>query len=162
MSCFFDFGSFGYLRCGLFYCFGEWIGCNFPEVVKKNYNRKLAPFVYLLLSTILATCAPSLVSSYTYVPIRISQCVAIWLLADCVAIEKKPKWWMTTAFFIYCIHSPVLESFERLFLIIIGKNITGAWLSFLLAPLVTVLTILIIAKMMRKWRTAWDFVTGNR
>lgn len=154
------------VRFGAIYLFGMWLGCNYSGLMKQVRNvsrmRIFICVIYLVISTIGMLLIPNDCYKAFYIPIRISQFICVWSLSDLLAVEKKPCWIFTISFFIYCTHSPVLESVEKVFLILFGKNNGGALVDFALAPLVTVLIISIIAWFLRKYPKTWGILTGNR
>ena len=159
---YYDIGGVGYLRYGIIYLIGAWIGCNLTDVVRKKYNLEAPSIIYLFFSTIIASIIPTLIHKDLYNAIRVSQAIAIWLLADIFYTDRKPKWWMKISFFIYCSHSIVLESLEKIILIIFGKNQIGATIDFIIASPVTICIIIGAAWIIQKYPLLWKVLSGNR
>lgn len=66
-------------------------------------------------------------------------------------------------FFIFCTHSLILESIEKVFLLLLGNTMMGSVVDFILAPIIA-LGIITGAAYILKYRmyTVWKIVTGNR
>ena len=94
--------------------------------------------------------------------LRLIQIPLIWISADILAINKEPSWWLRISFFIYCSHHMILESVEKIFLILLGKNYTGALLDFIFAPMITLLIILCLAAILRRIHPVWAVLCGGR
>lgn len=159
-----DYGEFGYLRCFTIYLAGEYIGCNFADYVKCEYSKKQMYFclAYIVLTTVLYLFAPYRIYIRTYSLIRISQCVAIWISADCLRKLNQPKWWAYISFFIYCSHILFLEALEKMCLMIFGTGNVGAIIDILLAAPITIVVLTTIAFFLRKAPILWGIITGNR
>lgn len=96
-------------------------------------------------------------------PLWIVLC-CLWFAGDCVDIyDKKPRWWISISFFIYCMHDMILEAYEKIFLKVFGLGPVYALIDYLLMPLLTVITLIAIAMFMRKnMSPVWKILTGNR
>lgn len=95
-------------------------------------------------------------------PIRLCQIIAIWILADLLAISTSPKWWMTISFFIYCSHSLILETIEKVFYLTFGNTSRGALIDFMCAPIITLIIIYGLAFYCRKIPKVWGLLVGYR
>lgn len=93
----------------------------------------------------------------------IGEVILTWMAMDLVRIKETPKWWMTISFFIFCTHSLILESIEKVFLLLLGNTMMGSVVDFILAPIIA-LGIITGAAYILKYRmyTVWKIVTGNR
>lgn len=151
-----------FLISGVFYLFGSWLGCNFSHVVKKKHAFIYVSAIYILVSTIICLFVSSRLYIILYVPLRLTQCVAIWLFADIFYIKDNPKWWMRISFFVYCSHSPILESVEKIIFILLGNNLTGAIVDFIFATPITFLIIVCFAWLLKKVPIVWNVASGNR
>lgn len=94
--------------------------------------------------------------------LEIISIICIWIMLDFFRKEKEPKWWARISFFIYCTHSMILESVEKVFLIILGKNMFGAVLDFFIAPAITLGIIVFGAYIIKKVPKLWKILNGNR
>ena len=147
----------------VFYLFGAIIGLQWKEIVKFKYSKWLISVsaVYLF-STVFLLTVNNINTHTVLIPLKITQITAIWILADCFAVSRDLKWWVTISFFIYCSHSMVLESLEKVILVVLGKNLFGAALDFFLAPIITLVILVITAYLLRKIKPLWRVLTGNR
>lgn len=120
------------------------------EVVKIRFDKKLMwiAFLYLLATTIFQAVGwlPKCITGGLAPVLRITQSVAIWIVADILTHLPKPFWWAKLSFAIYVTHSMILESIEKMFLLLLGQSFTGALLDFIFAPMITLMLILLIAK----------------
>lgn len=107
--------DFSYLRYGTFYIFG---------------------------TTIIGFLRPEQVHMI-YIPLRLTQAVAIWLAADVLACKRKPAWWITISFIIYCSQTIILTSIKKVILWVWGDSLTGALMNLMLALLFTINIIII-------------------
>lgn len=141
---------------------GAYAGIHFKEHCQKRYSRNVI---------IISSC--TLLASFTvecmYFPnseniflLRLAQIPLIWISTDTLAISTTPKWWMRLSFFIYCSHHMILESIEKVFLLLFGKNYLGALLDFILAPVITFVVIFVIAFVLRPIRPVWVTLCGGR
>lgn len=145
------------------YLLGAVMGVRCKDICQKRYGlriRILAGTV-LLSSMIIETYMDSS-QCESMVPVRMLQIPLLWVSADFLAIDNKPFWWMKISFFIYCCHSLILESVEKLFWIGFHDSYLGALLDYFFAPLITFLIILFFAKIFREQRTIWYLLNGGR
>ena len=89
--------------------------------------------------------------------------VLVWIGMDIFRMERTPKWIFTISFFIYCTHSIILESIEKIILIVLGNNLYGSIVDLIFAPMITICFITFVAWIVnRKMPTVWKVITGNR
>ena len=152
-----------YILYAPMYIFGAYIGIHFKFYIRQNYSSitKVIALAYIFLTTVPMIFLNEIEISL-YIPLRLSQVVAIWIIADWLPINVKPGWWMKISFFIYCTHSMILESVEKLFLIFLGNNILGAFVDIIFAPLITISLIILVAYILKKDSCIWKILTGNR
>ena len=160
-----------FLNCGI--RLSELVGLNlsnihFKEKTQQRYNIKYIVISFLLvLLTILAVVITddtrfAFMNMIVRMPIRTLQIVLLWIAADVLAVNKEPFWWMKISFIIYCSHSMILESIEKVFLIVLGKNMLGAFLDFVFAPIITVGIIILISMVVKRIKPLWKLLSGNR
>lgn len=151
------------LRYSTPYIFGAYWGINFKSVCQRRYNKKLRISAGgLLFFSLLLELFFDSPQYGPIVPIRLLQIPLIWVASDIFAIEKMPKWWMKISFFIYCCHSLVLESVEKLFWVVLHDTYTGAIIDYLFAPLITFGIILALAYILKKNKMVWALLNGGR
>ncbi len=164
----FEAGSYGYFHHAVYYLFGAYAGIHFKEKTQQRYNIKYIVISFLLiLLTILAVVITddtrfAFMNMIVRMPIRTLQIVLLWIAADVLAVNKEPFWWMKISFIIYCSHSMILESIEKVFFIVFGKNMLGAFLDFVFAPIITVGIIILISMVVKRIKPLWKLLSGNR
>ena len=147
----------------IFYVFGACLGIHGKAIVKAKYKSGLflCCSVYLTVS-----CLFGLFFEYkqitVYSILRLSQVVAVWVCADIFSVKTELKWWLKISFFIYVCHGMVLESVEKVFLIVLGKNIWGAAIDLFFAPVVALFILVLLAFVLEKVRPLWSVLTGSR
>ena len=155
------------VNCWILYVVGACIGLHGKNFVKMKYRNSsvILSWVLLLVSVILGMIFDFQATTHqitVYTAVRLLQVIAIWICADLLAIERTPRWWMKISFFIYVCYGLILESVEKLFLITLGRNVLGATLDFVLAPIITLIFIMILAFVLRKIKPLWSVLTGSR
>ncbi|WP_321424539.1 acyltransferase family protein [uncultured Bacteroides sp.] len=144
------------------YMFGAYMGIHCRDLIQKRYSELLHCLSALyLLSTIIGGLFCQIPFDYLLV-LRLTQAICILIIADCFAIESEPKWWMTISFFIYFTHDIILEPIEKIFFIALGDTTAGAIIDLIFAPLLTLLSVILIAKIFRLNKPLWNILTGNR
>ena len=146
---------------GGLYLSGAILGIHFKDKVKALGSYLIVPLIYICISVELIHCLNVDIGGFYFV-LRLTQVAAIWFLADIFAISVEPKWWMKISFFIYCTHSMILESLEKVFLIVFGKTEFGAILDIILAPILTLVIIIFVAWIFKHWGRLWKVLTGTR
>lgn len=147
-----------YDRC-IYYFIGAYIAVNHKDFIYKKRD-KLS--LLLLACSLLMNCYFTENEIYAFIRITLTIC-AVWFLPFDKIWDKEPAWYMKISFFGYCIHTFILEIFEKAWLIIFGYNALGALLDYLLAPVVTVTIITGLAWMIKKvMPPVWRVITGDR
>lgn len=90
--------------------------------------------------------------------------VAIWYAMDLIDLsEINLPWWTQITFFTYVAHCVLLETFEKIVLVIGGKNPAWALADFVFMPLVIEALLILVAYFLRnKLPTIWGVITGHR
>lgn len=145
------------------YAMGVYLGIHCKKLVQRQYNQYTIGVATLIFAlSIIFESYFDLGLGTTHITLRMMQIILIWIIADVLAIDKTPKWWMTISFFIYCTHSMILESFEKAILILLGNTHIGALIDFICAPIMTFITIYLLAVILRKNNIIWGCLTGFR
>ena len=155
------------INYSIFYYFGACIGIHRKEFMHRKFMHEevLLATAYLLVSTIISMWIGYRNQYHQitiYSVLRLSQAISIWICADVLAKEGNQKWWMTISFFIYCCHSMILESVEKVILQLFGKTVTGATIDFVFAPILTIIIIITLAWILRRAKPLWKVLTGSR
>lgn len=145
------------------YAMGVFFGIHYKELVQQKYNNSLLTIAAILfVFSILIETYFDFEQGPMLMPLRLLQIILIWVVADKLAINNTPKWWMLLSFFIYCSHSLILESYEKMILLLLGDTPTGALIDFIVAPMLTFMTIYLLAVILRKRPVVWGILTGGR
>ena len=157
------FQGSGYLYYAVYYILGMFLGIHYKEPIQRQYKKRSSFltlgifFITLFFNIIVADEFP-----YFVQPLCCIQMVLLWIAADLLRTDKKLEWWKTISFFIYCTHGMVLESVEKIFLIVLGRNLISAVLDQIMAPFITLLIVTMAAWILRKNTMLWNVATGNR
>lgn len=149
-----------YLKHSVFFGIGVYIGINHRELPHKSVGKPVL-FVVLLAFTVLINTFFEF-NTWIYIPVRLLQIILVWYCADILATDKEPKWWMKISFFIYCTHSMILESVEKVIFIVLGKTTYGAVTDLIVAPIITLAVIFLASLILRKNKLIWSITTGGR
>lgn len=147
----------------IYYLLGAYISLNYEELahIKYNWNEKLLAYIILVISILGIAIIGEISSGFMHI-LHVIQVIALWIIGDCFLTEKTLKWWVQISFFIYCSHRMILESVEKIFLIVLGKSDIAAFIDLMLAPCISLLIIFGIAWFLRKEKILWRILTGNR
>lgn len=86
-----------------------------------------------------------------------------WLAMDLFSYSGEAKWWMKCTFFYYCAHDVVLESIEKLILVLFGKNRIMALIDYIMAPVLTLVILIGAAWLMKRYtEKIWKVLNGGR
>lgn len=145
------------------FLFGAYMGIHCIPLVMREFKKKdiIIAFLFIILSVV-TEYQLGFGEGPKMAPIRLLQISAVWVVAEPLAIEGTPKWWFGISFFIYCIHSFILESIEKVFCLALGDTTTGAVLDMVFAPILTLVVVIAIAFCIRKIKWIWALLTGNR
>ncbi len=81
---------------------------------------------------------------------------------DLFKFNENPKWWQRITFFTYVSHEMILESIEKVVLLLLGKNTLGMTIDYLISPLVCFMIVIFAAKIIMKNKTIWNVIAGGR
>lgn len=146
----------------VFYFLGAYIGINHKELpLKRNFGMVVVGGVGLIIALIGIAVIPSF--TYGSVEKNLLLIVSLWAVSSVFSFHKTPQWYYSISFFIYCIHSILLEALEKLWLIIGGTSTISALASYLLMPVLVTGIIIIIAGKLKKYAPGvWLILNGSR
>ena len=157
--------SNNYLIQSMYFMFGAYIGMHFNKFAYKKSSCKIsliALSLFFALSQVLFLVKGN-TTNYFCNFILLLMIPSLWIAFDCFDYEKPPKWWMTISFFIYMIHSFILESIEKIILLMLGESLLGSILDYFVAPIITLLIIVLLAYYLKKLcKPVWNLLTGSR
>lgn len=88
---------------------------------------------------------------------------SIWYAADCFSYSREPAWWMKQTFFIYCAHSFLLETLEKLWLILAGRAVWAAAVDYFVMPFVVLGILSVMAYLLNRYcYPVYKILTGGR
>lgn len=150
-----------FLKYAMPFIFGAYAGRYLKSYIQKKYSSifRIIAAIALLLSIFIGT---ALEFGHLYMVVRVLQVISIWVIADCLAVKNGPNDWMQISFFVYCLHDLILEPLEKVFLIILGNNILGAWADFFISPVITLCIIVGCAWICKKIPCLWRVLAGGR
>lgn len=141
-----------------YYILGAYIGINFIDLANRS-NKKLSIMAVISLPIIVFL-------SKRYAGQFLYHClffVAIWLALDLFSYKNDVKWWIRCTFFYYCAHDMILESIEKVILILGGKSHFMAAVDYIMAPILTLLIMIGVIAIMQKWmKPVWRILNGGR
>lgn len=141
-----------------YYALGAYLGMNCRSLLA-NTNRKMAALAavcFLGILTVGGFFAGNIIYNCTFM-------LASWFALDLFAFSKNVKWWIECTFFYYCAHDMILESAEKVILILFGKNEIMALMDYLMAPVLTLIILIGVAWGLRKYANAtWKILSGGR
>ena len=136
---------------------GAYVAINHREFVL--YKSKLLTILGCVGSLI---CSILIQFSYGRGLLLCVFCVSVWLATNIFSFNFEIKWWMKISFFIYCIHSAILEAVEKVILVIGGKSVVWCLLDYIIAPIITVVIIFAVAKILQRFPKVWQLLNGGR
>lgn len=145
------------------YMFGAYIGINHKEIPMKKHGAWVTVMSYIGLGLWIMTIILQKLSMIDGgMPILVVL-ICLWYAGDVLSYDKEPYWWMKISFFIYCTHDMILEAYEKIFLKVFGISPICAILDYVLMPAVTVVTVIGMAAIMKKYfPRLWMILTGGR
>ena len=88
---------------------------------------------------------------------------SLWYAADCFSYSREPVWWMKQTFFIYCAHSFLLETLEKLWLILAGRAVWAAAVDYFVMPFVVLGILSVMAYLLNRYcYPVYKILTGGR
>lgn len=141
-----------------YYVIGAYIGINFRKLPDK-YDKRISVAAAVMFPILLALggiFAGNIIYNCVFIAVS-------WLALDLFKMSKEVKWWMKCTFFYYCAHDMLLESIEKVILIVFGRSPAMALLDFIAAPALTLLVLIGAAGVLRKFiRPVWKLLSGDR
>ena len=150
-----------------FYYIGASLALNNTKMVITDLKHpKICLIIFLVIEAVLASSLSSFQPRKHFLLILMSV-ILFWYGSDTfIALlpEKENAFWMTKySFFIYCSHGFILESIEKILLIILGNTLIGAIIDYMAAPVLTVICICALAYFLkRNLKPIWVILNGGR
>lgn len=152
----------GFLWYWIPYLAGAVLGLHGRDLVTRRYSLPARVLAAAGILTYLLSRGQSMTSGRDQLFFLLLLTALLWIAGDFLAVDREPAWWMKLSFFTYCAHSLVLESVEKLLLLLIGDTPAGAVLDFLLAPMITMLVLIAAAFLLKKIKPLWSLLSGGR
>lgn len=154
----------------MYYISGAYWGLNYKSIIVRWQN--LFPAVLCnsrkkILSVVSAVCLPIIILCgekfigqllYNYLLFLI-----IWAAMDLLPFKSNVPWWIKCTFFYYCAHDLILEAVKKVILILGEKSLLTAWINYILAPVITLIILISVAWILKKWMPfVWKALNGGR
>lgn len=86
-----------------------------------------------------------------------------WNVANFLPLAKHPQWYVRVSFFMYCTHSVILESIEKILFVLGHNKVCMPLVDYIVAPVCTLAIIYIAAYILKNYcQPVWKVVTGER
>ncbi len=161
-----------YFPTGLYfflYILGGYAVIHFKEKIIHPYSYKQnVLFAVVAAVTLVVTYYITLLSiefdwdSIFSVVLRTIEIVSVWFAIDLIRLPRlKP--WITISFFIYAAHFLLLETIEKILLIMLGKGAQAAWADYIIAPAIVLIIIYFAAYLLKRFfPPVWNVLNGWR
>lgn len=141
-----------------YYILGAYIGINFCNLADIG-NRKISVLASVDLPIIIFLGG-------NYAGHFLYNCcffVIIWMVLDLFEYKNDIKWWIKCTFYYYCAHDMILETIEKVILLIGGRSYFMAIFDYIMAPAMTLLILIEAAVILRKRiPPIWNLLNGGR
>lgn len=143
----------------IYYIMGAYLGLNCTNLLNKN-NKKIASAAFICFLGVLAL-GDIWFGNLIYTSLFIA---TSWLALDLFTLSKDAKWWMKCTFFFYCAHDMVLESVEKIILMVLGREGSlAALIDYIAAPILTLGVLIGIAWCLKNYiPPVWKVLNGGR
>lgn len=145
-----------------YFAVGAFIGINYKDIPKMHSDKitLISRIIVLLLlaDCIIRTCFGSSLCTAEIILF----CLAVWESFQMPERHKPLPMLVSISFFIYCCHDAVLEGIEKILLIVLGISPAAALINYISAPVISLMIILIIAKLLKMLPPVWNVLTGSR
>lgn len=165
INLFYPINEFSLVYSSIFYVVGGWIGIHYKEIFMAKSNKKNQ---IIWLVTFIAISIISLITGIIDIQsvrpiVLLVFTLSSWFVFDFIDDFKEPRDWMKMTFFIYCSHHIILESIEKIWLIVFKNTVAGAITDFIFAPIITIIIIVVMGKFLKKHcGKVWVIITGGR
>lgn len=139
------------------YLIGSWIAINHNNWVL--YRNKIWTFIAVGYIVFI------LVTGFRFwnIWLQIIFYIAIWSALDVFKEFGEIPGWMQMSFFTYVAHDIFLESFEKVFLLLLGKSPVWALVDYIFMPFVILFVLVIVANILQKISyPLWQLLVGYR
>lgn len=143
----------------IYFFIGAYIAINFKELL---YERHKKTSLYVLFICLVINCIPTDIEFIIFLRI-IGTTYAVWFLPLDPILNIQPKWYMKISFFIYCAHSLILETFEKGWYLLAGRNTIAAFIDYIFMPYIVITFIIFLSKFTKKiYPPLWNTLSGGR
>lgn len=137
------------------YLLGAYFGANFKDKIIKIKFKKIYSIISLIL-VVAICCLRVIINDFAtkifplYFIIMSIKSIMLWIGLDFLRVNKC-KNVFKNSFIIYCTHALILESVEKVFLILFKKSLVGAVIDFIFAPIITFSFIMLLVYILKKF-----------
>ena len=149
-------------RYATFYGIGAYLGIFERDIVKRRSCRKTRGACLIIAVTMIIIEMAFSFPAFVYIPYRYAQCILVWIISDEIPVDVEPKWYMKNSFLIYCMHSIILESIQKVTYILFDHNSIVALIDSIASPAATIIIISIFTFYFRKNRKIYCILAGGR
>lgn len=130
-----------------------------PKEFKRSKNSKL--IIFFIIQIILIGFA--YYSDLGLYICRMLSPVCFWVLADILAINRDPRWWMKQSFFYFCSQLIFANFIEIIYITIFGNGAFSAVLSNFINPILLLITLIVCGFSLNKIsKPIYKLLTGGR
>ncbi len=141
------------------YLAGSYISINHKN--KAMLSNELLSYLGLLFIALMVITK----CRYLNNTIQVLLFIGVWYAFDIFAIrdDKPMPYFMQITFFTYVAHDLILESIEKVWLLVLGTGAVYAFLDYIFAPIITLAILVVISKIISiKLPRLWNVLNGCR
>lgn len=117
------------------YMFGAYIGFYHHDKFFSPHFTNLKGRLFALAAFVLLVCL-AYFNNYLLYVLRMLAPICIWAIADVFAVDRKPNFWMTQSFFLYCAQCLVTSIASKIYIKILGTGTLSAVLAHFIIPFI--------------------------
>lgn len=144
------------------YMFGAYIGFYYKDkFFSPHFTNKKGRICALAIFVLFVVL--SYFNSYLLYFFRMLAPICIWAMADVFAVDRKPNFWMTQSFFLYCAQCLVTSIASKIYIKIFGTGTLSAVLAHFIIPFIMLAIILIFMYILHKFiPKLYKILSGGR
>lgn len=142
----------------IYYTLGAYLGINWLDMINKSNRRTtiIGAGCFIIVLAFGGIFSGNLLYNCSFI-------FTSWLALDLFHFSKELQWWTKCTFFYYCAHDIILESVEKIILIMFGVSKIMALADYFVSPILTLTLLIGIAWLLKKYmKTVWGVLNGRR
>lgn len=154
------------------YFIGGYIGFNtkeFTSGLSVSKTTKYQRYIYVVLVLFSIMLVIEHLYDLSNVVSRVYMYISPFVIWEIVANKLRGcrkkieiRWWMTITFFIYSYHVFVLPVITKIIKMVLPNNPVTALVSFVISPLLTYMSLITVAKVLKIKPELWNLINGGR